>query len=99
MLRGEVAVAGEAEVDQFPELLALTVGHERCGKLCEGRAKIRSAGSGVSVEVAEIVLHCEREERHAIVENRGEGTRFVAPVVDQEPEVAAGKCLYSVGVG
>ena len=34
-----VAVAGELEVDQFPEMLALTVGHEGRGKLIEGRAK------------------------------------------------------------
>ena len=83
-----VAVAGEAEVDQFSELFALTLGHERGGKLSEGRSEIRCAGLGVGVEIAEVVLHCEREECHAVVEDRGEGTRFVAPVVDQQPEVA-----------
>ena len=83
-----VAVAREAEVDQFPELLALAVSHERRGEFREGRAEIRCAGLGVGVEVAEVVLHCEREERHAVVEDRGEGTRLVAPVVDQQTEVA-----------
>lgn len=83
-----VAVAGEAEVDQFPELFALTVGHEGGREFVEGRAKIRCAGLGVSIKIAEVVLHREREERHAVVEDRGEGTRFVAPVVDQQSEVA-----------
>ena len=83
-----VAVAGETEVDQFTELFALTVGHEGCGKLSKGRTEIRSAGLGVSIEIVEVVLHCEWEERHAVVEDRREGTRFVAPVVDQQPEVA-----------
>ena len=83
-----VAVAGEAEVDQFPELLALAGGHECRGKFPEGRAEDRRAGLCVGVEIAEIVLHREREERHTVVEDRREGTRFVAPVVDQQSEVA-----------
>ena len=83
-----VAVAGELEVDQFPEMLALTVSHECSGKLSKGRAEIRSAGLGVSIEIAEVVLHREREKRHAVIEDRREGTRFVAPIVDQQSEVA-----------
>ena len=83
-----VAVTGEAEADQFPELFALAVGHECRGKFPEGRAEDRSAGLGVGIKVAEIVLHREREERHAVVEDRREGTRFIAPVVDQQTEVA-----------
>ena len=51
-----VAVAGETEVDQFPELFALAVGHEHGGKFPEGRAEIRSAGLDVSIEVADVVL-------------------------------------------
>ena len=82
------AVAGELEVDQFPELFALTIGHEGGRQLVEGRAEIRRAGLRVGVEIAEVVLHREREERHAVVEDRREGTRFVAPVVDQQSEVA-----------
>ena len=83
-----VAVAGEAEVNQFPELIALAVGHESSGKLVEGRAEDRSAGLCVSIEIAKVVLHREREERHAVVEDRGESTWFVAPVVDQQSEIA-----------
>ena len=83
-----IAVAGELEVDQFPELFALAVGHECRREFTEGRAEIRRAGLRVGVEIAEIVLHREREERHAVVEDRSESTRFVAPVVDQQPEVA-----------
>ena len=83
-----VAVAGKAEVDQFLQLFALAVGHEGGRKLVEGRAEDRSTGLGVSVEIAEVVLHCEREKRHAVVEDRRESARFVAPVVDQEAEVA-----------
>lgn len=47
-----VAVAGEAEVDQFPELFALAVGHECRGKLRKRRAEIRRTGLGVGVEIA-----------------------------------------------
>ena len=66
----------------------MAVGHERRRDFVEGRAENRRAGLGVGVEVAEIVLHCEREKRHAVVEDWRESTRFVAPVVDQQPEVA-----------
>ena len=83
-----VAVAGETEVDQLSELFALTVGHESGCEFVEGRAEDRSAGLGVSIEIAEVVLHREREERHAVVEDRREGTRFVAPIVDQQSEIA-----------
>ena len=76
------------EVDQFLELFALAVGHESGCEFVEGRAEIRSAGLGVGVKIAEVVLHCEREERHAVVEDRREGTRFVVPIVDQQTEVA-----------
>ena len=89
-----IAVAGKLEVDQFPELFALTVGHEGCCELSEGRAEDWSAGLRVGVEIAEIVLHCEWEERHAVIEDRREGIRFVAPIVDQQPEVTE----VSVGV-
>ena len=66
----------------------LTVGHECRGEFGEGRSEDRCTGLGVGIEVAEIILHREREERHAVVEDRREGTRFVAPVVDQQSEVA-----------
>ena len=83
-----VSVAGEMEVDQVPELFALPVGHERSGKFSEGRSENRSTGLRVGIEVAEIVLHREREKCHAVIEDRCECTRFVAPIVDQQIEVA-----------
>ena len=83
-----IPVACEAEVDQFPELFALAASHERGSKFPEGRTEIRSADLRVGIEVAEIVLHREREQSHAVVEDRRKGTRFVAPVVDQQTEVA-----------
>ena len=83
-----VAVAGEAEVDQFPQLFALAVGHECCGKLSEGRAEIRTAGLGVGFEVTEVILHREREQRHAVVEDRRKRARLIGTVVDQQSEVA-----------
>ena len=83
-----VAVAGEAEVDQFSQLSALTVGHESSGKFSKGRPEDWGAGLGVGVKIADVVLHREREERHAVIEDRREGTRFVAPIVDQQPEIA-----------
>ena len=83
-----VTVAGEAEVNQFPQVFALAVGHERRGEFGEGRSEDRSASLGVGVKIAEIVLHRGREQRHAVVEDRRERARFIAPVVDQESEVS-----------
>ena len=83
-----VTITGEAEVDQFSEMFALAVGHEGGRQLVEGRAEDRCSGLGVSIKVAEVVLHREWEESHAVVEDRSEDTRFVAPVVDQQSEIA-----------
>lgn len=78
----------ELEVSEFAELFVLTVGHECRNELIERHIVGRKTACGILLQVGEIVLHGEWEERKAVVEKRNESHRLVVLVVNDKAEIA-----------
>ena len=87
---GEIVatVACELEVGELTELFALMVGHECSNEFIERHVVGGKTACSILLQVGEIVLHGEWEERKAVVEKRSELHWFVALVVNDKTEIA-----------
>ena len=69
-------------------MFPLPIAHESGDELAKRNIICGESACGVPVQIIEVILHGEREKRHAIVEERSKCNGFIVPVVDDQPEVA-----------
>ena len=81
-------MAFKTESSKAAEMFSLPIGHESRDKLAKRNIICGESACGVPVQIIEVILHGEREKRHAVVEERSECNGFIVPVVDNQPEVA-----------